>query len=379
LTFRSQEEPTLDAPQLRTVVQEIINVPQERTIFQTGEEPDNTFAACLLIMDDNHVLIEWLAYHYDMLPLRRLIVAVDPASQTSPSKILDRYRDRALMNITEWGDDDFMPKNHTQVRELLNKSRKPQFSNPSVDLHRDRQSYFISQCLATLKEEGADWVIHIDTDEYILPNYVAEDPYRVDNSSFSNTTIYEIIQQKKHVDPHMGSSCIGLSRLRLGAKESNPSQVQKMAPTGFNASNFQTLRWRWHGHLDSVTSNGHCKAMVDVSRIPKDYLQPTLEHNPHRLVKKVCRFKKMYIHKRKATFIVHHYGGTWEQWSFRQDPRRGGMNQRTSDSYKKLQGYADGETDHIRPWLSDFIRKHGQELASALLEGVGEVPSSSPY
>ena len=36
------------------------------------------FSSCLLIMDDNHYLIEWLAYHYHVLPLRRLIVATDP-------------------------------------------------------------------------------------------------------------------------------------------------------------------------------------------------------------------------------------------------------------------------------------------------------------
>lgn len=41
-------------------------------------------AACLLIMDDNHFLIEWLAFHYYVLRLRYLIVAVDPRSTTTP-------------------------------------------------------------------------------------------------------------------------------------------------------------------------------------------------------------------------------------------------------------------------------------------------------
>ena len=56
------------------------------------------FSACILIMDDNHYLPEWLAYHYTFLPLRRLIVAVDPNSQTSPKPILDQFQD--LINIT---------------------------------------------------------------------------------------------------------------------------------------------------------------------------------------------------------------------------------------------------------------------------------------
>jgi hypothetical protein len=327
-------------------------------------------------MDDNHVLMEWLAYHYDMLPLRRLIVAVDPTSQTSPSKILDRYRDRGLMNITEWGDDDFMPLRHNKTRQNLNRFRKPSDIDPGTDSHRDRQSYFIAHCLDTLKMEGADWVIHIDTDEYIMPNYIAQDPYRANYNT--STTVYDILQQKKRIDQHMGSSCITLPRLKIGTKESSLSQDKSMVPTGFNASNFQTLRWRWRAKFENHQSNGYSKAMLDVSRIKRKFLRRNLDHNPHRPVKKMCPRLNMYMKKVNATFLVHHYGGTWEQWSFRQDPRREKMKSRTLEAYQKLQGYADGETDHIRPWLSAFVRKHGQELASALLEGVGEVPSSSP-
>ncbi len=65
------------------------------------------FGACLLVMDDNHYLPEWLAYHYIFLPLRRLIVAVDPKFRTPPSGIFDRFR--GLMNITKWDDNQFLP------------------------------------------------------------------------------------------------------------------------------------------------------------------------------------------------------------------------------------------------------------------------------
>jgi hypothetical protein len=69
--------------------------------------PNESFAACLLIMDDNHFLVEWLAYHYQFMPLRRLIVAVDPKSKTSPADILNRYSSRGLINISIWNDSDF--------------------------------------------------------------------------------------------------------------------------------------------------------------------------------------------------------------------------------------------------------------------------------
>jgi len=41
---------------------------------------DVIFSGCLLIKDMNHLLPEWLAYHYTVLPMHRLILAVDPVS-----------------------------------------------------------------------------------------------------------------------------------------------------------------------------------------------------------------------------------------------------------------------------------------------------------
>lgn len=35
-------------------------------------------SACLLVKDENNNLPEWIAYHYHNLPLRYLVVAVDP-------------------------------------------------------------------------------------------------------------------------------------------------------------------------------------------------------------------------------------------------------------------------------------------------------------
>ena len=38
------------------------------------------FAACLLVLDDTIRLHEWVAYHYTILPLTSLVIAVDPKS-----------------------------------------------------------------------------------------------------------------------------------------------------------------------------------------------------------------------------------------------------------------------------------------------------------
>jgi hypothetical protein len=61
------------------------------------------FSACLLIKDDNQILPEWIAYHFTVLPLRHLIVAVDPFSLTSPTPILDKFREIG-MDIEVWRD-----------------------------------------------------------------------------------------------------------------------------------------------------------------------------------------------------------------------------------------------------------------------------------
>jgi hypothetical protein len=89
--------------------------------------------ACLLVKDDNHLLVEWLAYHYISLPLVHLVVAVDPESVTSPLPVLQRWGhvhnrvgDRYAhdngstsvlpyhLELELWTDEDYIPK-----KELL--------------------------------------------------------------------------------------------------------------------------------------------------------------------------------------------------------------------------------------------------------------------
>jgi hypothetical protein len=72
---------------------------------KVDSEEGESFSACLLIMDDNHRLSEWIGYHYFAMRLRYLVVAVDPHSKASPSRILDRWRDR--MTVVEWTDSNF--------------------------------------------------------------------------------------------------------------------------------------------------------------------------------------------------------------------------------------------------------------------------------
>lgn len=175
---------------------------------------------CLLIKDDNDILPEWIAYHYHVMNMRRLIVAVDPDSETSPGDVLEKWGRTATakagggtgyggdgsdglfdLDYTLWNDEDYMPeyfwreKDYNRVPNNLGKSvtvdpktnltmsewhRGADFENTTqeevkadlqrVNNHRFRQKTFVSQCYSKLKKENRTWTIHIDTDEYMVVN-----------------------------------------------------------------------------------------------------------------------------------------------------------------------------------------------------------------
>lgn len=67
--------------------------------------PTDGFAGCLLLKDDNDRLSEWIAYHWLVLPLKYLVVAVDPTGMTSPEKILNLWKEADLgLEIEFWND-----------------------------------------------------------------------------------------------------------------------------------------------------------------------------------------------------------------------------------------------------------------------------------
>lgn len=54
-------------------------------------DPDDSFSACLLRMDDNHLLEEWLAHHNFALNLRYVVLTIAGKSRTSPQATIDRW------------------------------------------------------------------------------------------------------------------------------------------------------------------------------------------------------------------------------------------------------------------------------------------------
>jgi hypothetical protein len=338
------------------------------------------FSACLIVMDDNHFLIEWLAFHFHSLPLRRLIVAVDPKSQTSPSRIFDRYRTRGFMNITEWtNDEEYFPVQ--QEQERLRKQFPHDSHNDVVytkELHDSRQRHFYAKCMETLQHENQTWTALIDSDEYLLMNANVKleknriVPHRNHKTIFSTLNTAAKARSNNHTEcENLGplgqsieaSPCLLLPRLTFGTTPSSTDQISHHVPQGFVGTYFTTLQWRWHGGLDNFKVNRHPKGIIDVSRVQVPLI-PEMTVEIHSPVRQYCN--NLHTTNSKSSFVVHHYIGSWEQWGFRKDPRR------TKHLYDQ-KTYNQGEEDHIRPWLHGFVNQVGLEMASLLLQGVGKV------
>eukprot|EP01082_Thalassiosira_pseudonana_P006177 g5718.t1 g5718 contig2:1144263-1144715(-) len=103
--------------------------------------------------------------------LRSLIVAVDPASRSSPSEILSRWIDTGMLEVDVWEDDDYMIQGQ-QGHGLCDAT------NPKVDCvkhHFNRQRYFVMTCMSDFKRRNKTWVLLTDVDEYVTFNSINED------------------------------------------------------------------------------------------------------------------------------------------------------------------------------------------------------------
>ena len=315
------------------------------TILPNGND---TFSACLLVMDDNHRLVEWMAYHYHVLPLRYLIIAVDPRSNTSPTKILNKYR-KLGMHIEEWNDHRFMKA------QLADQSINEETDGLQIkrDRHRIRQRNFYWKCLQHLKNQNRTFVTLIDTDEYLTYNHKGGDQFQQweqhqqqlqqQNKRFATkqrivlsqpppTTAEEgglikfIHREQQHElqmaanndhDAHVdhenpavffNRSCISCPRLQFGAKESNPEQVTHMVPSSMThkAERFDTLRYRDHAHREDFVANGLSKSILDVSKIDR-FPRITSLHRP---IRELC--VQPWVDDWTTGLRINHYVGSWE-------------------------------------------------------------------
>lgn len=294
------------------------------SLTNTNHTYDGTISACLLVMDDNHFLIEWLAYHYFVLPLGHLIVAVDPRSRTHPQAILGRWRNEFIIDL--WKDDDFSSAGEQREAEThvkLTFGKELQHTQPDLIVHRARQRLFYYKCMKHLKEIGKDWVLLTDTDEFMHVNYPTTTTLGLNAPSMDQRGSVMTFLEKERLRPdhNLSSPCIQIPRIRYGAVESDWTEIRRHVPAGFNASQFLTLRWRKHANPENHYQNKISKTLLDLSRIDWDMLVPV--DSIHRPVRMFCGHRRLYIQSQDQVFLINHYLGTWEQYSYRNDSRMG--------------------------------------------------------
>jgi len=169
---------------------------QRRAEQQQDDDDERSyqFGACLMVMDDNHFLVEWLAYHWYALPLRHLTVYVDSNSKTSPEEVLRRYSSSSsssgtgsttsgrnsiqvdVVDSSRYGgsrstggsggeDPDLLMANVPSNQKVL-REKYPQVLN-----YLGRQNRFYQDCLISYKRRNwPGWVLLTDTDEFIAAN-----------------------------------------------------------------------------------------------------------------------------------------------------------------------------------------------------------------
>jgi hypothetical protein len=128
--------------------------------------------------------------------------------------------------------------------------------------------------------------------------------------------------QSKLRDDH----CMILSRLLYGSVETSPDILQKSIPKGLHIDPMQldTTRWRRHNTFrerkQNGIGNGLGKPLIDVSQMGPHL--PAVVRNPHRLIDALCGPPYPQF-SNYAAIRVNHYLGSWEQYSFREDSRKG--------------------------------------------------------
>lgn len=344
------------------------NLPPPPTLLH-----NESFSACLLIKDDNHWLIEWLAYHYFVLPLRNLIVVIDPESKTSPRNILDRWSSRGLMDIRIWKDEDFMPAKVTARPEMFD-------GNTQLMMHRVRQNNFLRRCIPTFRNRKREWVVLVDTDEYILPSY-ASGHFRNLTSKISfleGGSVLRLLKYHEQVVKDHNNTCVYMPRFFYGARESRMQLIKYAVPAPISAENMLTQKYLFR----EPRQNYNGKNLINTYRVPELKTFGGVHH-----VATACPDPKVVRgqnQNKHALIRVHHYLGTQEQYLFRDDPRLhannegnrtkfGSFNARGLQRYNEYNRKANHEDHAAKAWIRGFVNEMGVELASNLLEGVGQV------
>lgn len=318
------------------------------------------FAGCLLVLDDNFRMAEWLSYHYHVLPLRYLIVAVDARSKASPEPIFQRFRNHLRdMTILMWTDADYGDWEPLAANETS--------MNPLRSRHRLRQKTFLQKCMLHLYEHNQTWTMLWDTDEFISYthfNHTRSNPNKPHLSATSPPNLVQPGTMIGYVARYSREeACLSLNRAYVGANETSPTILEKEKHV-VDPRQLDTLRYRHRNDWDAKL-NGRGKCMLNVQ-----YVNHSFEvKSPHKPAPYLCP-NEMYGPTKDSPFYLLHYISSWEAYSFRDDGRKG--RERTREAWLARAFEPSRHYDETTTlWLQGFVESVGNETAALLLEGSG--------
>jgi hypothetical protein len=347
--------------------------PNQPIHWRLSKTSPQDFSACLLVMDDNHYLIEWLSYHYHTLNLRNLIIVSDENSMTSPYLVLERWKTR--MNIQLWRDEHyFSSREFEEAQQQVIGSFGSDIPSSLVK-HRARQRLFYYRCMNEFKKQGKTWVLLTDTDEFVRLNYetvksanltappitrsgsVSQFLQQYTPSSTDSSTVS--VQENMPLYIMQSSPCLQVPRLRFAGGEELSSTID-----GFNTSQFLTQRWSTHAGETNYKKNKISKAIVDVSRIPAKEILPV--DSIHLPVRSVCQQRRLHLRASQSLLLIHHYLGDAQQYLYRENDAR---KIRTINQYTNSQNIGTSHVSkEIQPWLHGFVQNIDQVEFSFLHE-----------
>jgi hypothetical protein len=334
------------APQLQSPV------PHETTAASLHQQPNKSFSACLLVMDENFRFYEWLSYHYHVLPLRYVVIAVDPGSVISPEPVLEMFRKELNMTILTWNDSDYgdwepLPadsKRHIKTNRYLL-----------------RQQRFLEKCMDHLYQQGRTWTALWDVDEYIVFNGY--------NRSIGNVTTPNDLTEPgtvlNYIEQAEAKPCYPMMRLEVGTKEDPPTLTTISIPN-LDPLRFDTLRYRYKNVIGyKKVGNGNGKVFLNVQRV--DF--PNTVFTPHRPAMTICPVA-IGDHVVQSPFLMLHYVGSWEAYNFRvNDSRKGAAKRFDVWKTRSMMSY------HLQPktetWMEGFIKNVSTPRAWRLLRLAG--------
>ena len=209
--------------------------------------------------------------------------------------------------------------------------------------------------------------MHIDTDEYIVASKLLRqmnpDYLDMPNMTEPNSVLRLLQQAVRKTATAVSYPCISMLRVLFGSVESRPQDINFNVPVGFNASSFETLRWRYHALPHNMSIHGNPKVILDVAAIPEQYFPNEVVYSIHRPVEDFCHKNKdlTFTNFRKQPIAVNHYLGSWERYAGRNDKRR------SREVYNMKANVKRGKDDGVREWLQGFCHSVGHDVAAELL------------